>query len=146
MSGNRADAEHVIDLLGPGCGIGLRRFFGGWSLTRNGRQIAIMMDTLYVKVDPAGRARWRDAGSHPFSYRVNNRTVLVEAYWSVPDDALDEPELLRTLLASGSAPVPSWTAAHEADVHERSRGSGLVDHAEDGRRGRLQGDGGVCPR
>jgi DNA transformation protein and related proteins len=98
VSGDRSDAEHVLDLLGPDSGIGLRRFFGGWSLVRDGVQIAIVMDTLYVKVDEAGRARWRDSGSRPFSYRANGRTVLVQAYWSVPDEALDDRGLLRALL------------------------------------------------
>jgi DNA transformation protein len=99
MSGSRETAEHVLDLLGPDSGVRLRRFFGGWSLVRAGAQIAIVMDTVYVKVSRADAARWSDAGARPFSYQANGRTVLVRAYWSVPDDALDDPELLRALLA-----------------------------------------------
>jgi TfoX/Sxy family transcriptional regulator of competence genes len=103
MSGDRSDAEHVLDLLGPDSGVELRRFFGGWSLIRDGAQIAIVMDTLYVKVDQADRARWRDSGSRPFSYQAKGKTVLVQAYWSAPDEALDDRALLRALLTSDGA-------------------------------------------
>lgn len=104
MSATRSDAEQVLDLLGPDSGVRLRRFFGGWSLLRAGQQIGIVMDTVYAKVDTARRAHWRESGSRPFSYQANGRTVQVEAYWSVPEGALDDPDLLRRLLSGDHDP------------------------------------------
>lgn len=98
MTASRTDAEHVIDLLGPDSGVTLRRFFGGWSLIHTGRQVGIVMDTVYAKVPQANRSGWRNAGSAPFQYRANGRTVTVQAYWTVPADALDDGTLLRALL------------------------------------------------
>jgi DNA transformation protein len=108
MSGTRTDAEHVLDLLGDDSGVSLRRFFGGWSLIRGGQQFAIVMDTVYAKVPAGHRAQWRADGSRPFQYQAKGRAVVVEAYWSVPDDALDNPaELRRILLHPGQPGTPA---------------------------------------
>jgi TfoX/Sxy family transcriptional regulator of competence genes len=102
VSGLRSDAEHVLDLLGDDSGASLRRFFGGWSVIRDGQQLAIVMDTVYARVSAAQREQWRAAGSRPFQYQAKDRTLVVEAYWSLPDGALDSPaELQRALLHAG---------------------------------------------
>ncbi|MBB4935464.1 DNA transformation protein [Lipingzhangella halophila] len=98
MSAGHTLAEHVLDLLGDDSETSLRRFFGGWSIDYGGRQIAIVMDTVYAKVPVSRRERWRTAGSRCFAYRAQGRTVNVETYWSLPDDALDDPAELRRLL------------------------------------------------
>ena len=98
MTTARALAEHILDLLGPSSDVGLAPFFGGWSLRREGKQIGIVMDTAYAKVGLAHRDSWHDNGSVPFRYTARGRTVTVEAYWSVPAGALDDPNLLRDLL------------------------------------------------
>jgi DNA transformation protein len=115
MTGSRNDAEHVIELLGPTSGVELRRFFGGWSLIHAGTQIGIVMDTVYAKVDEPLRGHWRDEGCHPFRYESRGRTVTVEAYWTVPPDALDNAELLRHLLLDPTHPLP--TRADHDDIH-----------------------------
>jgi DNA transformation protein len=97
VTGSRTIAEHVLDLLGPASGVGLAPFFGGWSLRRDGEQIGIVMDTAYVKVGLAHRDTWHATGSTPFRYTARGRTITVEAYWSVPADALDDPDRLREL-------------------------------------------------
>jgi TfoX/Sxy family transcriptional regulator of competence genes len=109
MTGSRALADHVLDLLGPRSDVGLAPFFGGWSLRHRGRQVGIVMDTVYAKVDLAHRDTWHDNGSVPFRYTARGRTVTVEAYWSVPAGALDDPDLLRDLFCGtdhDSPPVP----------------------------------------
>jgi DNA transformation protein len=102
VTGHRSVAEHVLDLLGDDSGASLRRFFGGWSITRGGQQLAIIMETVYAKVPPACREHWRAADSRPFQYQANGKTITAEAYWSLPGDALDNPaELQRILLHAG---------------------------------------------
>lgn len=102
MSGSRTDAEHVLDLLGDDSGASLRRFFGGWAITRGDQQLAIVMDTVYARVPASQREQWRAAGSRPFQYQSRGKTVTVKAYWSLPDNALDDPaELQRILLRAG---------------------------------------------
>ena len=98
MTGSRALAERILGFLGPSSDVSLAPFFGGWSLRHAGKQIGIVMDTAYAKLDLAYRDTWHDNGSVPFRYTARGRTVTVEAYWSVPADALDDPNLLRDLL------------------------------------------------
>ncbi|MBG0831472.1 TfoX/Sxy family protein [Planomonospora sp. ID67723] len=105
MTGSRTIADHVLDLLGSSSGVDLACFFGGWSLRRDGKQIGIVMDTVYAKVDPAHRDAWHATGSTPFRYTARGRMITVEAYWSLPADALDDPDLLRDLLTTDGGPT-----------------------------------------
>ena len=105
MTGNRGDAEHVLDLLGHDSGASLRRFFGGWSITLGGQQLAIIMDTIYAKVPESHREQWRAAGRRPFQYQAGGKTIVVQAYWSLPDDALDNPAELQRILLHASHPA-----------------------------------------
>ena len=105
MTGRRSLAEHVLDLLGDDSGASLRRFFGGWPVIRDGRQLAIVMDTVYAKVPAQDRERWRAAGSRPFQYQAKGKTVVVEAYWSLPDGALDNPAELQRALPHARHPA-----------------------------------------
>lgn len=97
MSGSRELAEHIQDLLAPLDGLRLRRFFGGWALTHQGTQFAIVMDTLYLRVDDRLRARLRRDGSQPFRYRSAGREVTVERYYSAPASSLDRSAALLDL-------------------------------------------------
>ena len=66
------------------------------------------MDTAYARVPASQRGQWRAAGSRPFQYQAKDRTVVVEAYWSLPDDAIDSPaELQRILLRAGHPATPA---------------------------------------
>lgn len=109
MTGLRGVAEHVLDLLGDDSGASLRRFFGGWSVIRDGRQLAVVMDTVYAKVPAQDRERWRAAGSCPFQYQAKGKTVVVEAYWSLPGDVLDNPAELQRILLHAGHPATSQT-------------------------------------
>jgi DNA transformation protein len=93
MSGSREFAEHVASLLEPLGDVELRRFFGGWALRRRGVQFAMMMDAVYLKAEGELRAELERAGSEPFTFVRAGREV-VTSYWSVPDEAIDRPELL----------------------------------------------------
>jgi DNA transformation protein and related proteins len=112
VTGRRDVAEYVLDQLGDDSGVSLRRFFGGWSIIRGGQQIAIVMDTVYAKVPASRREQWRAADSRPFQYQAKDKIVVVEAFWSLPDDALDNrAELRRILLQAGH---PAGRAASSA--------------------------------
>ena len=106
MSGDRGLAQHVLDQVEPLGGMTLRRFFGGWALCHAGQQVAMVMDTLYVKVPEGERPAWEKAGSRPFSYQAAGRTVTVRAYYSVPDDTLDDRDALTDLVRRAIQGLP----------------------------------------
>jgi len=95
-SGNETLAHAIAEQAGLEC----RRWFGGWSLRDAGEQVAIVMDTLYLRVDDALRTRLEAAGdSRPFRYlRRDGREIEVNAYWAVPPHLLDNPAALRALI------------------------------------------------
>ena len=97
MSGSHELAEHFVGLLAPLGTISLRRFFGGWALTRAGVQFAMVMDTLYFCVDEGTRPGYEAAGAGPFAYRSGMRRVEVRRYYSVPAEVVDDEERLCAL-------------------------------------------------
>jgi DNA transformation protein len=89
-------AAYLVELLAPLGGIGARRFFGGVGLVQDAVLFAMIMDeTLYFRVDDAGRARYEAAGSSAFSYGTKTGTRTIAGFFTVPDAVLDEPEDLR---------------------------------------------------
>jgi TfoX/Sxy family transcriptional regulator of competence genes len=90
-------AEHLCEALAPLGAVGVRRFFGGWALHCRGVQFAMVMDTLYLRVDDRTRPAYEAAGSEPFRYRTGKREVEVRRLYSAPPEALDDPERLCEL-------------------------------------------------
>ncbi|WP_188298829.1 TfoX/Sxy family protein [Streptomyces sp. CBMA156] len=64
MSGSRSLAEHVADQLAPLGEVTVHRHFGGRALRSHGIQFAIVMDTLYLRVDDATRPSYEEPGPH----------------------------------------------------------------------------------
>jgi DNA transformation protein len=49
---------------------------------------------IYLKADEETEARFREAGSHPFTYGRDKRKVTM-SYWSLPSRALDDSDALK---------------------------------------------------
>ncbi|GAA3392290.1 TfoX/Sxy family protein [Cryptosporangium minutisporangium] len=103
MSGSRSLAEHVADQLASLGEVTVHRYFGGWALRSNGRQFAMVMDTLYLRVDGAARPSYEKAGSTPCTYRAAGREVVVHRYYSVPADVIDDRAELCALARAALA-------------------------------------------
>jgi DNA transformation protein len=72
-----------------------RRMFGGVGLYLDGLFFALIDDdTLYFKTDDSSRPRYEQAGSRPFRPFPDNPDHVM-AYWQVPADVLEDPDLLR---------------------------------------------------
>jgi len=69
MTADRVRAQRLAEEVAERFGLEPRRWFGGWSLLRDGRQIAMVMDTMYVRVDDRLRAELdATSDSEPFRY------------------------------------------------------------------------------
>ncbi|WP_416418276.1 TfoX/Sxy family protein [Paenarthrobacter aromaticivorans] len=97
MSGSRSLAEHAADQLSELGEVTVHPYFGGWSLRTRGTQFAMVMDTLYMRVDAAARLSYEAEGSTPFTYTAAGREVVVGTYYSVPPGAIDDPAALCAL-------------------------------------------------
>lgn len=94
-------ADRLDDVVEALEGIGTihtKRFFGGTALMYGTTQFGFYVKgNLYFRVDDGNRAMFEDAGSGPFQYsQSNGKLVVVKAFYSVPDAAMDDgPELCR---------------------------------------------------
>jgi DNA transformation protein len=98
---NRVVAEQFAKDVADDLGLDCRRWFGGWSLLRGGRQVAMVMDTLYVRVDERLRKELDATGqSRPFRYQRNDgQDIDVNTYRSVPATILADLQALHALIA-----------------------------------------------
>jgi DNA transformation protein len=70
-----------------------RRMFSGDGLYCDGLIFALILrDTLYFKVDDGNRQAYEAEGLEPFTYEARGKTVLIGAYWQVPERLFDEPD------------------------------------------------------
>ncbi len=104
----RALIGELFDAVG---GISTRRMFGGLAIYSDGRVFALMMSDgrLFLKAPGALAIALGAEGSTPFSYARKDGRVVVTGYWSLPLDALDDPEVAagwarRALAAAYGAP------------------------------------------
>ncbi len=69
--------------------------FGGAGVYRDGVMFALVAgNEVFLKADDTTSARFRDAGSRPFVYSKDGKSIDMR-YFSVPEEALDDGELLK---------------------------------------------------
>lgn len=76
--------DYVVELMAGWAAVSTRRMFGGYGLYHEGLMFALIDDDeLFLKADADNLARFERAGSHPFVYLNQNKTVQLP-YWSAP--------------------------------------------------------------
>ncbi|MBW0170320.1 MAG: TfoX/Sxy family protein [Hydrogenophaga sp.] len=87
-------AMHACELLscvGPCVAL---RMFGGWGISTDGMNIAIIAwDTLFLKTNAETQPRWLAAGGRPFVYEAKGKAMTLN-YHTPPDEALESPALM----------------------------------------------------
>ena len=72
-----------------------KRMFGGWGISLDGMNIAIIAwDTLFLKTCAETEAQWVAAGGRPFVFEAKGKSTRLH-YFTPPDEALESPELMR---------------------------------------------------
>lgn len=84
--------EEVFQSLGP---VSIRRLFGGKGIYCDGRILAIVYhDELLLKADAESAAQFSEAGARQWVYTRDNGKAGAMPYWSVPEDAWDDPDIM----------------------------------------------------
>lgn len=76
--------------------ISIRRMFGGKGIYHQGLIIALVVqDELLLKADAESAPVFMQAGSSQWTYdgKKTGKPIAMP-YWSVPDDAYDDPEIM----------------------------------------------------
>lgn len=97
---------YCCELLNAAGHVAPRRMFGGFGLSCEGMNIALIIsDTLYLKVDVDTRAQFERAGCEPFRYDKKSGEVGVMSYFTAPPEAMESPAEMAqwARLAMGAA-------------------------------------------
>ncbi len=87
--------EHLLELLEPLGAVSVKRFFGGAALVLGAAQFGMIMgETVFLRVGDSNRDDFVEAGSRPFSYTTKVRKVTVATYYSLPEELIDEQDVL----------------------------------------------------
>ena len=85
-----AAIEEMFQGLGP---VTIKRMFGGKGIYHLGRIIALeVRGEMLLKADEESAAEFADAGSTQWTYEGKKGNPVKMPYWSIPDDAYDDPD------------------------------------------------------
>lgn len=95
--------DYVVELMSGWAPVSARRMFGGYGLYREGLMFALIADDrLYFKSDTGNEPQFERAGSQPFVYTSQTRTVRM-SYWSAPEDSLESAAEMNSWCLSAFA-------------------------------------------
>lgn len=84
--------EEMFAALGP---VSIRRMFGGKGIYHHGVIIALdLYDEIMLKADRESAPAFLAAGARQWSYEGKSGKPVLMPYWSVPDEALDDPDVM----------------------------------------------------
>ncbi len=92
---DHAFALYACELLSSVGPCEAKRMFGGWGISVEGTNIALIVgETLYLKSNAETEPHWIAAGGRAFEYAAKGKTIKVN-YHTAPDDALESPALME---------------------------------------------------
>jgi DNA transformation protein len=98
MASDLSFANYCCELLGSVGPCTARRMFGGFGISTDGLNIALVInlgggDTLWLKANEETRSLFEAAGCAPFVYEAKGKAVKVN-YYSAPEDAMESRQLM----------------------------------------------------
>lgn len=97
------EIEELFEGLGP---VSIRRMFGGKGIYHQGLIVAIdMRGDILLKADDVSAPEFEAAGARRWVYENKKGKPVPMPYWSVPDEAFDDPDIMSkwTRLAFAAA-------------------------------------------
>ena len=86
--------DHCLELLGRLGPCRARRMFGGQGIYVGDVFIALIAGRrLYLKTDALSLPAFASQGGEPFRFEARGQSMTT-SYWSVPDGAMESPELM----------------------------------------------------
>ena len=126
---DRSDIEDMFAALGP---VTVKRMFGGKGVYHRGRILALeVRDEMLLKADAISAPAFAAAGARQWSYEGKTGRPVKMPYWSIPDDAYDDPDIMARWVrlayeASSRASPPSPRMPVDTIDSEEAGGSERV--------------------
>lgn len=87
---DQVEIEEMFSALGP---VKIRRMFGGKGVYHQGVIIAVeVRNEMLLKADAVSGPVFEAAGARRWVYEGKGGKVVRMPYWSIPDNAYDDPE------------------------------------------------------
>lgn len=98
------DSEALVELFAPFGAVTTKRMFSGHGIYMDGVCFAIAIKPgLFLKADAEALGAFQAEGCQPFVYERKTGSRTVTSYWTMPDRAFDEPEVLVAFCALAEA-------------------------------------------
>ncbi|MEO6376612.1 MAG: TfoX/Sxy family protein [Caulobacteraceae bacterium] len=97
------EIDEMFSALGP---VSVRRMFGGKGVYHQGLIVAVeVRGEMLLKVDAVSAPEFEAAGARRWTYEGRAGKLVHMPYWTIPDDAYDDPEAMArwTALAYAAA-------------------------------------------
>jgi DNA transformation protein and related proteins len=99
MTTSKDFANYCCDLLASAGPCVAKRMFGGFGISTEGLNIALLVDLgegdkLWLKADHLSRSRYEAEGCARFTYDTKHGPRSVD-YYSAPEEAMDSPDAMR---------------------------------------------------
>ncbi|HWK45025.1 MAG TPA: TfoX/Sxy family protein [Stellaceae bacterium] len=89
---NNTDIEEMFSALGH---VTIKRMFGGKGVYHGGRIVAVEFhDEMLLKADDISAPEFEAAGARRWAYEGKKGKPVYMPYWSIPDDAFDDPDIM----------------------------------------------------
>ena len=87
---DNVEIEELFSSLGP---VAIKRMFSGKGIYHQGVIIALhLFDELMLKADAQSAPAFSAAGARQWVYQREGKKPVAMPYWSVPEDAYDDPD------------------------------------------------------
>lgn len=102
------DNDAIRDMFVSLGEVTIKRMFGGKGIYHQGKILALEFSgDILLKADAQSAGEFAEAGASQWIYAGKNKPVAMP-YWSIPDDALDDPDEMSKWVAL------AWAAALRA--------------------------------
>jgi DNA transformation protein and related proteins len=135
MTASKDFASYCCDLLSSAGPCVAKRMFGGFGISTEGLNIALLVDLgegekLWLKADNLSRSRYEAEGCARFTYDTKHGPRSVD-YYSAPEEAMDSPDAMRPWAAlalecavrarAGKAPAKPRAASPKPNAKSPSK-------------------------
>jgi len=88
----KAEIEEMFSALGA---VTIKRMFGGKGVYHKGLIVAVeVRGEMLLKADAISGPEFEAAGARHWAYEGKNGKPIYMPYWSVPEDAFDDPDIM----------------------------------------------------
>ncbi len=99
MGASAEYVEYIKELLGDFPELTTKKYFGGIAFRSShlgtDKQFGVVLgDTLYLVVDDQTRPQYEAKGMTPFSYDKKDKTVIVNKWFTAPDELFENDSLM----------------------------------------------------